>query len=927
MGGSMWCVRALRTHMLTALLLLGSAVSSAHAQSTGTVTGRVLEASGAPLAGVLVGVEGLSGTVLTDSLGRFVLLRVTPGPQTLRAERIGFATARMAVIVPVEGSVTQEIRMAVSALGLPGIVVTADPISRARGELGTASVIEREAIRHQAAVSLAGLLEFVPGVPLSPPGLDQVQQISLRTVPVAGLGGEALGTTTQSLGSAGTLVILDGVPLSNNANLQSLGARGELPLSTTAGGGIDLRRIPATLIDRVEVIRGVPSARHGDLTQGAIIVDTRAGVVETEVSGRADVQTSGGALVSGMRIAQPHAATMQFDATRTLVSPGDRDDLVVRLAGQLAHRYENGRLTVDSRIDYFRVFQDSPEDPDLAPGRASKSSDRGIRIAERAHLQLRNDATIEVTAAMERQQQESSFQTLRVRGAQPFTDRTEPGRAEGWFVGGPYVARVDLDGAPWLAFGRAELVRPARWLGADHDLRAGLVLRREWNTGPGYQFDPQFPPQIAFNGVEGYDRPRTFDAIPAIATSALYIDDKASIQLGEAHLALQAGARLDVLHSGMSWFSGSRHAAPQPRLSLQLAPRPWLRLRAGAGRTTKHPTQGDLYPAPQYHDVINVNWYANDPAERLAVLTTYVLDPTNTELRQAVTNMWEAGIEVAAARAVLSVVAFDDRTNNAIGLRRTPGFILRDHYQLTDSTAGTGRPPQIIEPSFRSDTVPVLLLQPANIVSGRNHGYEVTLTLPEIPRLHTRFDIQAAWVRSTLSSTGLEVGTYFGEFQLGTRARTPYWEGAERTGERLIANYRLIHQQPAAGMVMTVTMQHVLREERRNFAGTDSLAWSGYITRAGEIVPVPPAERTAPANADLRRPRTGISIDRQGAPADWLMSVQVSKTLPLDGRLAFYAFNAFNRPGRYGSAGQQQRIFSPLRFGLDVTLSPGSLRP
>src|SRR5690606_15183223 len=153
----------------------------------------------APVAGVLVRLEGHDITAVTDSAGRFLLLRVPPGPQVIRTERIGYAVARVPLVGPTDGVVTRGIRLASSAPQLPGLIVTADPTGRARGELGTATVIEGEALRHYTAASLAGVLELVPGVVLSPPGLDQIQQIQLRSVPVSGLGGAALGSSSENL--------------------------------------------------------------------------------------------------------------------------------------------------------------------------------------------------------------------------------------------------------------------------------------------------------------------------------------------------------------------------------------------------------------------------------------------------------------------------------------------------------------------------------------------------------------------------------------------------------------------------------------------------------------------------------------------------------------------------------------------------------
>lgn len=930
-----------RTTCAAAAIVVGWTImctpAGAQVRPEGTaVAGQVTDAStGQPLAGVLVLVEGSGNRVLSDSLGRYLLTRLTPGPQVLRAERIGFAPARISVTVPTSGLVATDIRMAPSALQMSGIIVTADPAGRARGELGTASVIEREAIRHQTAASLSGLLELVPGIPLQPPGLDGVQQISLRAAPVSGAGGEAVGPGAAALASAGTLIVLDGVPLSNNANLQSLGPRGELPLATAAGGGVDLRRIPATLIERVEVIRGVPSARYGDLTQGAVVVETRAGDVTSDIAVRRDGQTTEASILYGTQIGTSHAGTAMVNAARTLLEPGVTADESYRLSAQLAHTlrlgddYEAGRrLSIDSRLDFFQLLQDTPERPELLPGRAAQNRDSGIRLSERLRLRLHRGTTLELSAAVDRQQQRSFVQATRQRRALPFTRQLTEGRAEGYFIGGAYIARVDVDGNPWLAYGRLEGRDQVRWLGLDHEVRAGAELRREWNSGPGYQFDMESPPQTTFNGVQGFDRPRSYDDVPPLATSAFYVDDRMTWTAGSVHIHVQAGLRMDVLHAGTNWFSGGRHTVLQPRLNLQLAPAPWLRVRAGAGRTAKYPTLADLHPAPQYHDLVNVNWYANNPAERLAVLTTYVLDATNPELRQMVTTKREAGFEIGLGNrgGVLGFVAFSDRVSNGIGLSRTPRHLLREHFQLADSTTGSGAPPRIIEPAYRADTVPVLLLRPANTLLLDSRGYEGTFTLPEIRQINTRLEVQGAWIWTRLESAGIEVGPYFSDFQLrGERSRTPYWDGTTRTGDRLLLNYRVIHQQPSVGLVITTTIQHSPRESMRTIGGRDSLEYAGYMTRTGELVAVPETARGDAEFADLQLPRRTITTERTRTLADWLLSVQISKSLPGDGRLSFYAFNAFDRVGQYPRPGWAPRLHPPVRFGFDITMVPGAL--
>lgn len=240
-------------------LLLGmswGALSPAFAQGGARITGRITASqTGEPVAHAMVELEGLSARTASGQDGRILLDSVPPGPQVLRVIRIGFAPLRHPIVVPSSGTLELELVMAASALNLPGLIVTSDPSGRARGELTTASVVEREAIRNQVATWLAGILELVPGVVLSPPSLDRVQQLSLRAVPISA--GGSTGTIVAGQPSAeqaaafGTQVVVDGIPVSNNANFQSLGPGGELNFPSSAGGGVDLRRYPAAAIERV----------------------------------------------------------------------------------------------------------------------------------------------------------------------------------------------------------------------------------------------------------------------------------------------------------------------------------------------------------------------------------------------------------------------------------------------------------------------------------------------------------------------------------------------------------------------------------------------------------------------------------------------------------------------------------------------------
>ncbi|MEP6778719.1 MAG: carboxypeptidase-like regulatory domain-containing protein [Gemmatimonadaceae bacterium] len=155
------------------------------------MTGRIIvRGTTTPVSRATISLEGTTLATTSDDDGRYTLLRAPSGPQVLVARRLGYALSRVPVTVPASGVLTVEVRMATSELKLDNIIVTADRSSRAKGELGTASVIDRNAIANQIASSLQGVLELTPGVPLQPPGLDNKEW----GAPVRSLDAPAVGS-------------------------------------------------------------------------------------------------------------------------------------------------------------------------------------------------------------------------------------------------------------------------------------------------------------------------------------------------------------------------------------------------------------------------------------------------------------------------------------------------------------------------------------------------------------------------------------------------------------------------------------------------------------------------------------------------------------------------------------------------------------
>ncbi|HEX8395466.1 MAG TPA: carboxypeptidase regulatory-like domain-containing protein [Longimicrobium sp.] len=159
-------LRASFPHALCSAVLLASALaappSTAHAQTPaatqaraayGTVQGQLVEeGSGRPIAGALVALLNESGAritaALSDADGRFVLRVASGGRYTLRAERVGYATARSAPVDVADGeTVTRRMTAQVRGVELQGIAVRARSRCERRTESGPETQLLWDEIR------------------------------------------------------------------------------------------------------------------------------------------------------------------------------------------------------------------------------------------------------------------------------------------------------------------------------------------------------------------------------------------------------------------------------------------------------------------------------------------------------------------------------------------------------------------------------------------------------------------------------------------------------------------------------------------------------------------------------------------------------------------------------------------------------------
>ncbi|MFN3597424.1 MAG: TonB-dependent receptor domain-containing protein [Rubricoccaceae bacterium] len=155
--------------LLSLLLFLAPAwaVLPAAAQAPGTLAGRVTDATGQPLPGVNVRLEGTALGAASGVDGRFALAAVPAGRYTLVATSVGFAPERRVLELRGGEAVAVALVLREAALDAGEVVVTARETLTGRGTRdvpGTAYYVGRRTLERFAYSDLHRVLREVPGV-------------------------------------------------------------------------------------------------------------------------------------------------------------------------------------------------------------------------------------------------------------------------------------------------------------------------------------------------------------------------------------------------------------------------------------------------------------------------------------------------------------------------------------------------------------------------------------------------------------------------------------------------------------------------------------------------------------------------------------------------------------------------------------------
>lgn len=921
--------------ILLCILLFATAFSNVNLNAANTdciVSGVVVEkSSNQPLPGVTINLPQYGLWAISDIDGCFTFNKVPKGNTSIIVRMVGMVTINQKINPANYQKKKFRIEMEEESFSLNEVVVTA---KNNRVGASTASSISRTAMDHLQATSLSDVMELLPGQAASNPSLSSPGKAIIRQV------------QSDALNSLGTSLVINGSPVSNNANLQigNTASQGSINTNFTssAGSGTDMRQVAVDNIESVDVIRGIPSVEYGDLTSGVIIVNPKAGEFPWQVRSKINPTLTQASIGKGFNLGQKYGK-ISFDADYAKSLSDERRPFqsYSRITGNLLYSKNLAKNITSTTGLGFSYDLDAqkldPSDVQYQRKRSSKNSSfkfntnimwnadkkylKYIRlnlsanysIQDGYYQELKGNFGYMVTTATKDGcvTSNQSQQVNDVWGNQITNNSSVDPSARTNFLPYEFLTKSSTKGKPLNLFAKLTSSFLANYAGFSNRIILGADWKNDVNFGQGVVFDPLYPPT---SGV----RMRPFSDIPALNQVGIFGEDNIEKTVLGRKLRVQAGMRIDLIQPMRDdSFTG---ISPRFNVSYEIIPDK-LSLRGGWGITMKAPPLMYLYPDKAYFDFVNYDNIATTQpgsAERLCVITTNVFDTTNNDLKIAKNRKSEIGFDLTLGQVEATVTAYDEKLNNGYSFDYDmSSFALFDHIRYSGKDREGTYP---ILTKNGTNRVVLSYYRPLNNKININQGVEFDVNFGQIRPIHTTFVFNGAYMRSKSYSSQVSY------YQKNPDTNGKYKDiGIYKAGDgsqydRFLTTLRVIHNIPRISLLVSLSMQTIWMDEHK-YLGLENQTPIAYLSASDlsyHDIPV-----GTEISSDIQKQILQNRFITDSYNPLFLFNLRVTKEMKKWGGFAFFANNLFmtqpyeeskRNPGSYKQRNPEQF------FGAEVWL-------
>lgn len=905
---------SIKKHILLLLALSLCVLVQGQTVLRGTVKSAL---DGEPIPFATIYAKEMRKGVVADNDGRYEL-RVDDGRDChIRVQSLGYQPRE--ILVP-RNEAHLDIVLDEQSIALSDFTVTAKYLDK----VGSDATIGQEALEYIQPTSLKDIFVLLPGGKI---GSDNMQNSSL-------ISSRQVGADLSS--SFGMGVSVNGVSLNNDGmRIQMQGVTG----SSSADGegnvrvnaGMDLRTLSSDHIESVTVVRGISSAKEGNLSSGSIQVQAKQGASPLHSRVKFDPQNKLAYVGKGFRLSDALGTLhMGADIVRSQSQIEDERGAYNRVSGQLNwnnQRHWAGKVVNMNVLGSYVTSFSNRKTDEMIEAYHEKYNSRYQRasLSSKMKMELGQKWIDDVELILAADYSDNSLEHHKHvinRTVMPLQHSTVEGENEGIYLPSSYDTYYEIDNRPLNCQAQIDAqkygVMGERW---NYSMLLGSMVNVNKNLGAGAVFDLNRPPFPSSDCI----RPRKNSDIPAIAHQAGYAEVKLRHRAGERETNLSIGLRETMMFNLPSEYLLNGKVLLDPRMQGSYTLYHDVRgkvmshtLRLGWGIENKLPSADYLYPDKVYHDYIALNAYFTDESQRLLITNTKIQNPTNPRIDANRNYKIEGGYDGKWNGYEWSITAFSETMKGGVEYFTTYAPASYTYYYALSHEV-TGRPTR---EDFLSRTMETFMAMrvPTNSARVEKRGIEYRLHIPTIEPLRSDIEVNGAYYH-TVYSSGVPV-MYRPSIMVNDQMY-PYvgiYDGFEKEyAENFNTNFWINTHIPDWKLIFTNFIQIIWFQ--RSHLGTDVSEYpEHYMDTAGEIHPF---DLTDDAQLErLRRSFLSSRYNGNALPVSLLWNIKATKEFNRHAKLSFFANNIIQVSPKYqdGYAHTQRNWYKPF-FGGELSLN------
>ncbi|HLS38827.1 MAG TPA: TonB-dependent receptor [Sphingobacterium bovisgrunnientis] len=879
------------------------------AQSNITLRGRVTNEANHPLQFVNVFVDEAILTSQTNNQGEFSLNI----PSSLKEITIRFSMVgkKGQTLIISSTNYSKPLNIQLKDLSFTLEEIHINPIQQRTRNSNSSIVFDEEAIEKTQAFSLMDIINTIPGKSTSAPNIDAPQLITLR-------GNQ--GNAYDMNNSLGVAIIMDGVNLSNDANMQTrslsqFGMSGGIlsGAKSYSGGdvpfqGIDLREIPVETIEKVEVIQGVASAQFSELTDGAIIIDRKAAETPWSLVTNVNGGSTNFSLSKGVNLPDRFGA-LNLGLNYAISNPDPRDKVkqydrvnTSMMWSTQFHPHVKNTLSLDysNRTDQVRM------DPDDDTRQLSYSKNTSFRISNRFswRSELPFARTINLTMSYSQQDQHSFKQWLLNQSPKGYAYKDTTGIYEGVVLSGRYIAEEEIIGKPITASANLNLSKNVKLSDVLHVFSYGFSTNYSNNGGRGIVADPDRPRWVNTAGQNA--RPYSFEYLDPLINYGFFFTDNFKLSVFNRNLISNLGFRIDQQNGSWSF---------QPRLSTVLKWNDKVDFTAAFGVSSKSPTMAHRYPAPTFLDIPLILAYNSDDALYLVHTEKYQAD--NRNLRPSKSQQLEIGMRYAHSWFNTSLNAFlKNNTDGFSTVKRYKAITLPDYtYSFDEQLKEIIYQPTGTMTSYYNYGEYSL----ENILNSSSYGIDWMVNTKKFEGINSSFNFSTSLIFSKENPKRNEIVILNSPITIDGQNiwHIIYPPASKNRKTNLMSKMGSTTHIPQLGFVIITNFDLYWMRKTSSPYGVKTQSAISYMTPDGK-------EYEIPANFE-NIPVRDISLQVGDLPFIYgSLNLSVAKEMKKKFRIAVTAYNVLNiQPENLQYSASDTDIFTVQRFNSPLSITGG----